>query len=67
MDNGWISRMVVWFAAWLMLSPSAADTSSVHASTIAVDRDGKASPVGLLASMPNEDASGGGGRKTDVV
>ena len=49
------------------MSPSAADASGVHASTIVVDCGGTPSPVGRLASMPVEDAPGGGGRKTDVV
>ena len=49
------------------MSPSAPDASGVHVSTIVVDRDGTPSPVGQLASMPVEDAPGGGGRKTDVV
>ena len=51
------------------MSPSTADATGVHASTIVVDRgDGTPpSPVGRLASMPVEDALGGGGRKTDVV
>ena len=52
-----------------VMSPSAADASGVHAFTIAVDRGGGTpqSPVGRLASMPIEDAPGGGRRKTDVV
>ena len=51
------------------LSPSAADASGAHASTTVVDRGGGTppSPVGRLASMPVEDAPGGGGRKTNVV
>ena len=53
----------------LIMSPYAADASGVHVSTIVVDRGGGTppSPVGRLASMPVEDAPGGGGRKTDVV
>ena len=49
------------------MSPSAADASGVHASTIVVDCGETPSPVGRLASMPVEDAPGEGGRKTDVV
>ena len=49
------------------MSPSAADAGGVHASVIVVDDGGTPSPVGRLASMPVEDAPGGGGRKTDVV
>ena len=46
-----------------------ADASGVHASTTVVDRGGGTplSLVGRLASMPVEDAPGGGGRKTNVV
>ena len=39
-----------------ILSPSAADASSVHASTIVIDGGGTLSPVGRLASMAVEDA-----------
>ena len=51
----------------MLLSTSAADASSVHASTIVVDGGGTPSSIDRLASMPVEDAPGGGGRKTDVV
>ena len=50
------------------MSPSAADASEVHASMMVVDGGCETpSPVGRPASMSVEDASGGGGRKTDVV
>ena len=52
---------------YICVSPSAADASGVHASTIVVDRGGTPSSVGRLASMPVGDAPGGGGRKMDVV
>ena len=49
------------------MSPSAANAHGVHASTIVVDGGEKPSPVGRLASMPVEDAPGGGDRKMNVV
>ena len=49
------------------MSQSAADASGVHASTIVIDGDGTPSAVGRIASMPVEDAPGGGGRKTNVI
>ena len=51
----------------ILLSPSAADARSVHASTIVVDGGGTPSPVGGLVNMPVEDGPGGGGRKKDIV
>ena len=48
--------------------PSATNARGVHASTIVADDDGgTTSLVGQLASMPVEDAPGGGGRKMVVV
>ena len=50
-----------------LLSSSAADARGVHASSIVVDDGGTPGPVGRLASLPVEDAPGGGGRKTNVI
>ena len=68
-DSIVVVMVMVTVTVMVIVSPSAADASGVHVSTIVVDRGGgtPTSPVGRLASVLIEDASVGGGRKTNVV